>query len=135
MVLLLGVTRRDSWRLPLHTGLWPAKLLLWGGACAGFFYVGDTALEGWGEAARVFSAIFIVLQVRWIKWRGIEGTAAKCRGHLPRRLLAACLPALLAATPLTATPKRHQKRHHRDAQPPFPPRAAGHHPRFHLCLQ
>lgn len=25
MLLTLGVTRRDSWRLPIHTGFWPLK--------------------------------------------------------------------------------------------------------------
>lgn len=25
MVLLLGVTTRDNWRVPIHTGFWPLK--------------------------------------------------------------------------------------------------------------
>lgn len=40
------------------------RFLLWAGACAGFFWVPSSALDGFSQAARVFSGIFIVLQVR-----------------------------------------------------------------------
>lgn len=72
MVLLLGVSRASNWRLPLHTGLWPLKALLWGGACAGFLWAPPSALNGFAQAARVFSGFFIVLQVGWC-WGGAAG--------------------------------------------------------------
>lgn len=109
MVLTLGVTRRDNWRLPIHTGFWPLKcargaagcpaglhallpaaapsppaaerrlplppprrrFLLWAGAIAGFMFVPSTALEGFSQAARVFSGLFILVQVRaGLGWMG-----------------------------------------------------------------
>ena len=66
-LVMLGVTRISDARTPVHTGLWPLKAPLWAGLCWAFLYVGDGALLGWGQAARVFSVFFIVVQVgTWV---------------------------------------------------------------------
>jgi serine incorporator 1/3 len=62
-VLLLGVKSKDSPRVVLHTGLWPFKLLLWGGLAGSTFAMPNGVFEVWQEIARVFAAIFIVLQL------------------------------------------------------------------------
>lgn len=63
LFLLLGVTSTRSPRLALHTGFWPFKLLLWGGLIASTFWMPNSALNGFGQAARVFSGLFIILQL------------------------------------------------------------------------
>ncbi|PRW59950.1 putative serine incorporator [Chlorella sorokiniana] len=63
MLLLLGVSHKSNPRLSIHTGWWPIKFLLWAGACAGFFWVPASALDGFSQAARVFSGFFIILQL------------------------------------------------------------------------
>ncbi|PSC71077.1 putative serine incorporator [Micractinium conductrix] len=63
LLLTLGVTSKSSKRLPLHTGFWPLKILLWGGLIGSTFAMNNDVLDGFGQAARVFSGFFIVLQL------------------------------------------------------------------------
>eukprot|EP00887_Chlorella_sp_A99_P006525 scaffold3.g6525.t1 len=62
LVVLLGVKRQNDRRLLAHTGFWPLQLLLWGGLIGACFAMPDSAIQGYGQAARVFSAIFILVQ-------------------------------------------------------------------------
>lgn len=62
-VLLLGVTSTTNRRLAIHTGFWPIKFLLWGGLIGSTFAMSNTVLDGFAQAARVFSTFFIVLQL------------------------------------------------------------------------
>jgi hypothetical protein len=59
----LGVTTPTNPRAALHTGLWPLKYLVWAALCASCFAMPDSAIYGFQQAARVFSAIFILLQL------------------------------------------------------------------------
>lgn len=63
LVVLLGVKRQNDRRLLAHTGFWPLQLLLWGGLIGACFAMPDSAIQGYGQAARVFSAIFILVQL------------------------------------------------------------------------
>ncbi|KAK9840265.1 hypothetical protein WJX74_006470 [Apatococcus lobatus] len=62
-LLTLGVTRKDSWRRFLHTGLWPIKIVLWAVLIGITFAFPNHALYIYGQAARVLSGFFLVLQV------------------------------------------------------------------------
>lgn len=63
MLLMVGVTTKSSPRLAIHTGLWPLKFLLWGGLIGSTFFMSNSVLAGFGQAARVFAGFFIILQL------------------------------------------------------------------------
>ena len=75
------------------------RFLLWGGAIAGFMWAPASALEGFSQAARVFSGIFILVQV--CRCGGWTGAACPATGWVQG---AACRQTIAS---LTFTRCRH----------------------------
>ncbi|MEW5304282.1 MAG: hypothetical protein WDW36_006903 [Sanguina aurantia] len=62
-LLTLCMSSEEDPRVSIHAGFWFWKLLIWIGTLIGFFYVPESALYGYAQAARVGSGIFIVVQL------------------------------------------------------------------------
>ncbi|KAK9867400.1 hypothetical protein WJX84_004681 [Apatococcus fuscideae] len=63
LLLTLGMRKKDSWRRPLHTGLWPLKIVVWAALIGVTFAFPNHAVYIYGQVARVLSGFFLVLQV------------------------------------------------------------------------
>ena len=99
---------QDSWRISLHTGLWPLKIILWGVLLGVTFAFPNHAIYIYGQVARVFSGFFLVLQV----WPQKGDACLLLRKAYRSRQLGACSLVLCCAdmgTALIAGPATHFK--------------------------
>jgi hypothetical protein len=68
LALLWCKTARDP-RTALHTSFWGVRLLAWGGAILGFFFVPAGVMAVYGQVARAGAAVFLVLiMIEMVTW-------------------------------------------------------------------
>ena len=66
-VVLLGVTRRDNWRLFLHAGLWPLQLIGWAALLGMTFALPNHVFYIWGQVKLFLRLAVLIPHCRFLK--------------------------------------------------------------------
>ncbi|KIZ04409.1 Serine incorporator 3 [Monoraphidium neglectum] len=68
-LVLFWCTWERDFRAGIHTGLWFWKILAWGGAIAGFFFVPANAITVYAQVARYGAGLFLVfVMIEMVSW-------------------------------------------------------------------